>query len=303
MATSTSTATIATLISSTAELEAFISSISTSSKLYIDLEGNNLCRHGTISLITILLHPQKIVRVIDVISLGEASFTTTSKDGKSLKSIFEDPDIPKCLWDVRNDADALWAHYKVGLAGVVDIQLLENASRAGEKTYLRGLDKAIQFDLSLGFMERNLWIRSKKETKSLMSSNIFSARPVEAKTLQYCANDVIHLPELHALYLRRISRDWLAKAKEQSSRRVEEAHSPAYVPQSASKALGPWGSGAPKGLMTLDEFCDALEDQAIEDREREMLGDYDQYDDYYDDGPTSCRDIIDDCDYHYYYSD
>jgi exonuclease 3'-5' domain-containing protein 1 len=29
---------------------------------------------------------------------------------------------------------------------------------------------------------------------------------------------------------------------------------------------------------------------------------FDSYD-WYDDGPTSCRDIIDDCDYHFYYSD
>ena len=35
------------------------------------------------------------------------SFTTASDDGKTLKSILEDPDIPKCLWDVLNDVDAL----------------------------------------------------------------------------------------------------------------------------------------------------------------------------------------------------
>ena len=48
-----------------------------------------------------------------------------SYSGKTLKSIFEDPDIPKCLGDVRNDAEALWALYHVGLAGVTDIQFLE----------------------------------------------------------------------------------------------------------------------------------------------------------------------------------
>ena len=34
------------------------------------------------------------------------------KYGETLKSILEDPDIPECAWDVRNDADALWALYK-----------------------------------------------------------------------------------------------------------------------------------------------------------------------------------------------
>jgi exonuclease 3'-5' domain-containing protein 1 len=101
------------------------------------------------------------VRLIDVLTLGRSTFTAASKNGKTLKSILEDPDIPKCAWDVRNDADALWALYNVGLAGVTDIQLLENASRASDKTYVRGLDKCVQSDLKLGFMGINRWIRTK----------------------------------------------------------------------------------------------------------------------------------------------
>ena len=134
------TALTPTLISSVPELEAFLSSIPRSSIIYLDLEGSSLSRHGTVSLIAVLIHPQRVVRLIDVFVLGTAAFTTASNNGKTLKSILEDPDIPKCAWDVRNDADALWALYHVGLAGVIDIQLLENASRAGDKTYICGLD-------------------------------------------------------------------------------------------------------------------------------------------------------------------
>jgi exonuclease 3'-5' domain-containing protein 1 len=226
------------------ELEAFLSSIPPSSTLYLDLEGNSLSRYGTISIITILIHPQRVVRLIDILVLGKLAFTTASDNGKTLKSIFEDADIPKCVWDVRNDADALWALYGVGLAGVIDIQLLENASRAGDKTYIRGLDKSVQFDLKakLGFMKINRWIQTKKKVQSLMPANIFASRPMDATTVQYCANDVIHLPDLHALYLTRIQGDWLAMAMTESARRVAEAHSPGYNPQSPTKKLGPWGS-------------------------------------------------------------
>jgi len=238
----TTPASTPTLISSVPELEAFLSDIPSSSTLYLDLEGNNLCRHGTISIVTILIYPQRVVRLIDVLVLGESAFTT-AYNGKTLKSIFEDADIPKCIWDVRNDADALWALYGVGLAGVTDIQLLENASRSGDKTYIRGLDKSVQFDLRLGVMERNRWVRTKKEVQSLMQANVFATRPMDAKTVRYCANDVIHLPELHAVYLGRIQRRWLARAKKESTRRVAEAHSPGYEPQSPTKKLGPWGSG------------------------------------------------------------
>ena len=175
------------------------------------------------------------MRLIDVLVLGKPAFTTALNNGKTLKSILEDPDIPKCAWDVRNDADALWALYHVGLAGVTDIQLFENASRAGDKTYIRGLDKSVQFDLKLGFMEIHRWIRTKKEVQSFMRADVFAARPIDAKTVQYCVNDVIHLPDLHALYLRRIEGDWLAK---ESACRVAEARVRASVAHEEAGAVG-----------------------------------------------------------------
>ena len=49
-------------------------------------------------------------------------------------------------------------------------------------------------------MEINRWIQTKKEAQSFMPANVFASRPTDAKTAQYCANHVIHLPDL--LYLR-----------------------------------------------------------------------------------------------------
>jgi exonuclease 3'-5' domain-containing protein 1 len=73
---------------------------------------------------------------------------------------------------------ALWALYNVGLAGITDIQLLENASRAGDKTYVRILDKCVQSDLKLGFMGINRWIQT-KEVQSLMPANVFADWPID----------------------------------------------------------------------------------------------------------------------------
>ena len=281
-----SSASTPTLISSVLELENFLSSIPPSSTIYLDLEGNNLSRHGTISLVTILIYPQKVVRLIDICVLRASAFTTAAKDGRTLKSIFEDPDIPKCAWDVRNDADALWSLFHVGLAGVTDIQLLENAARIGDKTYIRGLDKSVQFDLKLGFMETNRWIRTKKEVRNLMPNNVFTARPMDDKTVQYCVNDVIHLPELHALYLARMQGDWLARAMEESARRVVDAHSSGYEPQSPAKKLGPWGSGT-EGSRTLDQMLEDWEEREMGDLD---VGYYDDNNDEYDDGGLNAAD-------------
>ncbi|KAH6949506.1 ribonuclease H-like domain-containing protein [Fusarium avenaceum] len=277
-----------TLISSLPDLLVFISSVPPSGKLYLDLEGKSLSRNGTLSLITALIHPTGVTSVIDVQTLGNSTFTTSSANGKTLKAILEDPHIPKYLWDVRNDADALWAHYQVRLKGVTDIQLLENASRAGDKTYVRGLDACVERDLGLGFMEVHRWIKTKKEVKALMPNDIFTRRPLDAKTMQYCVNDVVHLPALHNIYAKRIDSQWMKKAMDESARRVVEACGPLYEPQSETKKLGPWGTGLDERGLTMDECLDQWEDEMMDAMQEDMFGN-DSYD-YSDDYPMNSKD-------------
>jgi exonuclease 3'-5' domain-containing protein 1 len=57
--------------------------------LYIDLEGLNLSRKGSISLIGVLLFPKKHVYLIDVYSLKNMAFMIGGKGGKTLKNILE----------------------------------------------------------------------------------------------------------------------------------------------------------------------------------------------------------------------
>ncbi|KAG7405291.1 hypothetical protein Forpe1208_v014814 [Fusarium oxysporum f. sp. rapae] len=234
-----SSAQAANVISLLTDVKGFIDSIPSSATLYLDLEGKSLSRNGTITIITILVLPTEITKLIDVQTLGSAAFTTPATNGKTVKAILEDPQISKCLWDVRNDADALWAHYRVRLAGVTDIQLLENASRIGDKTYVRGLDTCVEKDLRLGFMELHRWIGTKRAVKTRMADDIFSRRPLSAEVEKYCINDVVHLPALQDTYTKRINSQWMKKAMHESARRVVEACSPEYKPQSENKKLGP----------------------------------------------------------------
>jgi exonuclease 3'-5' domain-containing protein 1 len=261
-----------TLIDSILKLRTFLSTILTSDLIYLDIEGLNLGRHGTVSILTIMVHPSNKVQLIDVSVLGDQTFSIASKDGQSLKSILGDQSIRKYIWDVRNDADALWSCCGVNLAGVTDIQLLENASRSGNKTYVHGLKKCVQEDLKLSVLQTNRWLRTKTEGQKLMETDIFSIRPMNDNTVQYCQNDVIHLPDLCATYMARIHPEWLIKAKEESERRIIEAQSPEYDPKSESKKLGPWGSGGEKCALTIDEMCDMWEEERIEAFMNDMLG-------------------------------
>ncbi|QPC74615.1 hypothetical protein HYE68_005367 [Fusarium pseudograminearum] len=264
------------LISTLPDLLSFISSISQSSTLYLDLEGNNLSRNGNLTIITVLIHPTRVTGLIDVQTLGNSAFTTPTSSGNTLKSILEDTRTTKRLWDVRNDADALWAHHQIRLAGVTDIQLLENASRAGDKTYVRGLDICVEKDLGLNAMEVQRWTRTKREVKALMQNDIFARRPLDAKTMQYCVNDVLYLPALYSAYAKRTDGQWMKKVMDESARRVVDACGPSYEPQSKAKKLGPWGAGSGSGsgkrVLTLEEALDRWDDQRVDEMERELLG-------------------------------
>jgi exonuclease 3'-5' domain-containing protein 1 len=230
------------VIDTVTELAEFLSSIVTrQGRLYIDLEGTNLSRKGTLTIITILVYPDQVVKLIDVQSLGKRAFTTpASNSTKTLKHILETPKIKKYFWDVRNDADALWAHYGVELANVIDIQLLENVSRPGNKSLLYGLARCIEKDLALEAEDKRRWLQTKKQTRALMAAGIFAVRPLAEKTAQYCVNDVLYLPQLHRLYLKRMDQSWFAKVVNESARRVADAHSPNYKTHGPQKILGPW---------------------------------------------------------------
>lgn len=146
--------TTANLVSDAADLARVLGMLNLSATvpphLYLDLEGFNLCRHGSISLLTLYDRSQSCVYLIDIHTLGHATFeirSTTNKKslyqdiqaidtdssetdagGVTLRSILESANIPKVFFDVRNDADALFNIYGINLQGVQDLQVMELAS-------------------------------------------------------------------------------------------------------------------------------------------------------------------------------
>jgi exonuclease 3'-5' domain-containing protein 1 len=75
--------------------------------LYMDLEGIRLGRNGTISIFSLYVYPKKTAYLIDVHKLEGAAFTTAGGNGATLKSILESSTIPKVMFDLRSDSDAL----------------------------------------------------------------------------------------------------------------------------------------------------------------------------------------------------
>lgn len=267
----------AILVSSLSELEDFLDSVPPRSTLYVDIEGDNLGRHGSgVSLITVLIHQLQEIYIIDILRLGPRAFTAAeSYSGTTLQDILEDTATTKLVWDVRSEADALWHHYRVHLRGVLDIQLLENASRqtGTDKEYLAERDRAVRDDLATIVEVANVVKRDRSRqddspwmpmhnnsnnatvTSPSLSSpsstattpSAISQRPLEQDTVLSCTRGVLHLRALRDVYMKRISIAWLAHVRQETARRVAEAESADYEPSSpqsagagVEKIRGPW---------------------------------------------------------------
>ena len=173
--------------------------------LFVDAEGNNLCRYGTVSLLQIHVPQTEQTFIIDIFVFGAVAFSTTipcfsydlsstsspttplpfpdissEGDGISLRSILESPGIIKCFFDVRNDADALYNLHSISINCVVDLQILEVATRKGKRRLLNGLARAIRLDSSLEPEELARWLDIKEKGKAMFratDSHVNAAGP------------------------------------------------------------------------------------------------------------------------------
>jgi len=125
--------------------------------LYIDLEGIALGRHGSISILSLYIAPTKKAYLIDIHSLGEAAFSTTTSSGTSLKTILESSTIPKVVFDIRNDSDALFSLFQISVDGIKDLQLIELASRTGSRKFVSGLAKCIEKESPISAAAKTEW--------------------------------------------------------------------------------------------------------------------------------------------------
>ncbi|KAM0346010.1 hypothetical protein ACHAPU_006064 [Fusarium lateritium] len=215
--------------------------------IFVDLEGVNLCRKGTISIMQLYDAIEECTYLIDVHTLGKLCFLTPGIHGRTLKNILEDRDIIKVFFDVRNDSDALYAHYGIALEGIHDLQLMELASRSFSKQYINGLSKCIERDAPLSVQERSKWIITKEKGVRLFapekggSYEVFNKRPIPEDIRSYCAQDVQFLPRLYKYYKLKLSPVWHVNMVSASKDRVWQSQSATYDGKGRHKAMAPDG--------------------------------------------------------------
>ncbi|KAK6332574.1 hypothetical protein TWF730_004234 [Orbilia blumenaviensis] len=203
-----------------------------SPSIYIDLEGVDLCRDGSISILQLFVSTIPHIYIIDIFTLGNAAFTTPCSTDPSvtLKSILEDPTIPVVFYDIRSDNDALYHHFSIATANVVDLQLYELATRTGSNLrYLHGLSKAILANANLSIIEAMKMDEVKKKGLQLFapeqggSYEIFNRRPLPQDLVDYCVQDVQYLPVLLRRFTQELGsmdRRWMVLIRRETEARI-----------------------------------------------------------------------------------
>jgi exonuclease 3'-5' domain-containing protein 1 len=214
--------------------------------IYIDIEGVNLCRSGSISILQILVLPLDKTYLVDVHVLKDNAFTTMGEEGQTLKDVLESATIPKVFFDVRNDSDALFSHFGVNLVCIQDIQLMQLATRTYNRKYVNGLSKCIEKDITMTASEKRQWMEGKGKGKRLFapelggSYEVFNERPLPEEIAIYCTQDVRFMPKLWKHYSNRLSPAWARKVEVATKDRITLSQTAGYDGKGSNRALGPW---------------------------------------------------------------
>ncbi|GKZ24028.1 hypothetical protein AbraIFM66951_010526 [Aspergillus brasiliensis] len=278
-------------------------------------------KHNPLSILTLYLLPKKTIYLIDISKLGTESVSTVvTSDGKSLKHVLESRDILKVVFDARRVSSVLFTLYGVSIDGIRDVQLMELGTRPGSKKFLAGLEGCVLKDGRI-FSEAEIqaWKGVRKGVYSALRGGyveIFDKRPMRQDVKEYCAGEVTVLVDLFKVYDAKLKPPgeafWRNYILDTTRERVRRSRDLGF---NAFDARGPWDSESIEEAIYRwnDDVMDSAmnPEETDDDRwnnhimEEAMNPEEEDYNDYrwVDDGPTSCRDIINDRDYDDYYSD
>lgn len=239
------------LVDTTTDMATMVDSLdglpTTPPSLYIDIEGVNLSRHGSVSILQLFVLPKGCIYLIDIHTLGAKAFSTPGTNGRTLRDFLESEATPKVFFDVRNDSDALYHHFQINLAGIQDLQLMELATRGFSKKHVNGLSKCIERDAVLSISQSIAWKRVKEQGVKFFaperggSYQVFNERPLSEEIRSYCVQDVQFLPQLWVYYNTKLTETWEKRVRDASNDRVNLSQTKGYNGKGQHMALAPEG--------------------------------------------------------------
>lgn len=190
------------LVDSEDKLLHAVKTISKYKMVAFDAEGVNLSRRGKLTIATfqgIDEHSsmeETNIFVVDVQVIGSERVFSTSLP--SFRPVLEDEGITKLTFDCRSDSDALYHQCSVCLAGVLELQVLDQAVRIykGElppkrKDYLKNNSIPYLDNMEKVLIRNNIHIGiDKASAPHKYNFSVWKERPISNSLLIYAAKDV-----------------------------------------------------------------------------------------------------------------
>ncbi|POR35319.1 Uncharacterized protein TPAR_04521 [Tolypocladium paradoxum] len=217
--------------------------------LYLDIQGDNVSPHGSVSVLSVSFFKEPCPFLIDVLTLGEKAFSTPgTQTGRTLKDILESSEIKKAFFDVRSDAHALYHNYGIRLGGVQDLQVMEVVVRESpDKRSLRSFEDIMLGDIGLDSTEEvQAFQKTMERRKRLVGlgtggQNMFNQRPLPEDAATFCIFDVKFLHLMQFRLNDRLKRGEKDKVMTASKQWVEQGQAADFTGQGKYMALAPRG--------------------------------------------------------------
>ncbi|OAF56039.1 hypothetical protein VC83_07404 [Pseudogymnoascus destructans] len=181
-------------------------------------------------------------------SRGQPSQPPLLAEPRSKPSSNLSPTIPKVVFDIRNDSEALFSPFQISVNGIKDLQLMELATRKGSQTFVSSLAKCIEKASPMSIVAEAEWRLAKERSLRLFDPKkrgryeVFDKRPLEI--VQYCQQDVAVLPALYGVYnttLRQTGQAlWRVRIRGETENRIKLSQSPRYNGNLESAAAQGW---------------------------------------------------------------
>ncbi|TVY43821.1 hypothetical protein LOCC1_G004861 [Lachnellula occidentalis] len=136
-------------------------------------------------------------------------FDIPGGEGQTLRSLLESETVVQLWFDVRNDANAMFGVEGIRLGNVLDVQLMEGATRCGPRLRLQSLKRCVQIE-GRQFMEheeyRN-WLNAKTLGHEYFTDHTWGVlewRELPDEVMRYTAGDAACLFGLKRIYTDRM---------------------------------------------------------------------------------------------------
>ncbi|USW48083.1 Putative 3'-5' exonuclease domain, ribonuclease H-like superfamily [Septoria linicola] len=227
--------------------------------LYMDCEGQNLGREGTLTHINIYLPRRNKAFILDIDQLGGTAFDIKGTTHETtLTKVLQDWSIKKAIFDCRSDSDVLFAHHKIALDGVIDLQLLEIATSRTRKNAqkLNSLSSCIG-RLNMQKSARDHVLEIKERGKEAMKQgNPFHERPLSKLMIEYSIGDLLLMPALYQYFTSRPgwNEEWAAREQHATTERLEVSRAPDFREREKAGLISM--KDAPEEWKSIDRFED-----------------------------------------------